>query len=96
MGAERLSNLNLIFPVWVLTRCLIRFIIHTVEYLTREQVNRELREACERAGDQATLARQLNVTPSHITQVLKNLRPPGTAVLKFLKLERLVLYRRIK
>lgn len=51
---------------------------------------------CEKAGSRAAWAKQHDLSPSYVGDVLKGRRDPGEGILKALGLERAVTYRRKK
>lgn len=64
------------------------------EALSVLDVQREIREACARAGSQAAWAAQIGVSPQHLCDVMNARRDPGPAILGALGLIRRVTYER--
>lgn len=47
-----------------------------------------------RGRTQASLAREIGISPPHLCEVLAGRKPPGTKIRKFLGVEKQVTYRR--
>lgn len=60
--------------------------------LTSKDVRAELRDMLKDAGSQASLARQLGITPTHMGDLLDGTREPGAKVLPALGLKKVILY----
>jgi transcriptional regulator with XRE-family HTH domain len=63
--------------------------------MTPNDIRRNLREMCELAGGQADVARKVGVSQQFLSAVLNGRAAPGSRVLGFLGLERIVIYRPI-
>jgi hypothetical protein len=63
--------------------------------LTHDELIELIRAAAQAAGSQRALARQWNVSPAYITDLLRDLRDPGPKILEALGYERVVLYRKV-
>lgn len=66
-----------------------------MELLNHEQIQDELRKACEAAGSQKAWAKRHGVGTSYVCDVLMGRRGPGPSILDALGLE-LAGYRRVK
>lgn len=64
--------------------------------ITRDELIDLIRVAVKSAGSQRALARQWEVAPAYITDLLHGLRDPGPKILDALGYERVVLYQRVK
>ncbi len=62
--------------------------------ITHDELIELIRAAAKGAGSQRALARQWDVTPSYITDLLYGLRDPGPKILEALGYERLVFYQK--
>jgi len=60
--------------------------------LTRDDLIALVRLEIVKARSQRNLARQWEVSPSYITDLLRGLRDPGPKILQAMGLERVVLY----
>jgi len=57
------------------------------------EIRAELKRRC-RLSTQAAVARELGISPAHLSDLLRGNRSPGPKVLKKLGIERVVEYRR--
>jgi hypothetical protein len=62
--------------------------------ITRDELIDLIRTAVKAAGSQRALARQWDVAPAYITDLLHGLRDPGPKVLEAMGYERIVVYRK--
>lgn len=62
--------------------------------MTKEQVIKLLRSACDRAGTQAAWARAHGIAPAYVNDVLNERREPGDKILAALGIERIYTRRR--
>lgn len=60
--------------------------------LTETQVIERLRAACDAAGGQKAFAKQHQLTPSYVHDVLHGRRPPADRILAALGIERVTVY----
>ena len=60
--------------------------------MTREQVMARLRAKCEVIGGQNKWAAKYGISSQYISDVLRGRREPGEAILKSLKLKKVVTY----
>lgn len=64
--------------------------------MTHEQLIDKLKDMAGKAGSQLTLAKQLGVSPSYLSDVLNGRREPGKAILCALDLQAITEYRKVK
>ncbi len=62
--------------------------------ITRDELTDLIRVAVQAAGSQRALARQWEVAPAYITDLLHGLRDPGPKILEAMGYERVVTYRK--
>lgn len=60
--------------------------------ITRDDLAVRIRAAVKAAGSQRALARQWEISPSYLTDLLRGLREPGPKILEVLGVERVVMY----
>lgn len=64
--------------------------------ITRDELTARIQAAVKVAGSQRALAKQWDVSPSYVTDLLRGLRDPGPKILDALGIERVVTYREKK
>lgn len=64
--------------------------------MTLVQVLDLLRRDCAKLGGQAAWAAAHGVSPAYVSDVLNGRREPGESILRALRLERAVTYKRVK
>lgn len=60
------------------------------------QARAALRRIIAKEGSQAVAARRLRISPQYITDLLKNRRQPGSALLRRLGLRKIVSYEEVQ
>lgn len=63
------------------------------QYLTTQEVVEELRLLANGMSTQKALAEKMGISAACLCDVLEGRRLPGPAILQFLKLERVIVYR---
>lgn len=66
------------------------------EYITKKDLIEELRLLANDMSSHAALAQKIGISPQYFSDILAGKRDPGAAVLQFLKVERVIVYREIK
>lgn len=66
------------------------------EYITKKDLVEELRLLADSMSNHAALAEKIKISPQYLSDILAGRRDPGAAVLQFLKVEKVVVYRDIK
>lgn len=64
--------------------------------MTLEQALALLKRQCEKAGGQASWAKQHNMSAPYVSDVLAGRRDPGEKVLTALGLVKTIIYRKVK
>lgn len=60
--------------------------------MTRDELTLRIHAAAKVAGSQRALAKQWDVSPSYVTDLLRGLRDPGPKILEALGIERVITY----
>ena len=64
--------------------------------LTEDELITKLTKEIRRAGSLTTLAHRLGISVSNLSDIVNHRRPPSPALLKFLRLRRVVRYQRVR
>lgn len=66
------------------------------EYISQKDLVEKLKLLAQNMGTQSALANKIGISEQYLSDIISKRRDPGAAVLKFLKIEKVNVYKEIR